>query len=153
MSRAGFNQGLPLLDARIGKLDGDDAFARALRKTKLPVVLGFAFADQNSMATGVQNISSSHLELLKRHFIFRRQVSDNAFVHSMGGRLPILPHPELIESLQPGSSLGFFVAEPDRDSVIRRAVGVLGFEGTAFTSLAVRAVSSYLGVEPAEVGE
>lgn len=146
------SKAVPLIDARIQQQDGDDAFARALRESKLPVVLGFAFGAEEALTKGAKDITASHRELLKKHFIFRRQVSDNAFVHSMSGRIAILPHEDLIRSLQPGSSLGFFTAEPDPDSVIRRAVGVMGYEGTAFTSLAVRAVSSYLGVEPTVVG-
>jgi adenylate cyclase len=141
---------LKILDSRIGEQNGDAAFAHALSASKMPVVLGFAFTSR-----GVDGAKTSDdlKKFFAEHSIFRSQVADNAFVHDMTGRLPVVPHKGLRDSLSAGSTIGFFTADPDQDSVIRQAVGALHFENIALTSLAVRAVASYLGVEPALVGE
>jgi adenylate cyclase len=134
-----------LLHARATQLDGDKAFADGLRGTKVPVVLGYAFDTQGN----TQNISENSRRLLQRYDIFRRQLQDDSFLASMSDYAPVLPHDGLIESLSQGSSLGFFTADADTDSVIRRAVAVMGYDKMALPSLAVQAVSSYLGVTPA----
>lgn len=142
---------LAALDQRIHARGGDDAFAAALKNSKMPVVLGFAFSDGGA-GQNAKNISAADLALFEKHSIFRKQVSDNAFVNSMSQRIPVLPHTQLLEALHGGSTLGAFSAVPDEDSVIRTATGVQGYRGMAVTSLAVRAVSIYLGVEPALFG-
>ena len=138
-----------LLEERVGKLDGDKAFAQGLREAKMPVVLGFAISGSTQ---GAKPVSEHTRQLLLRHDIFRRQVQDDAFARDATD-LPILPHDELLEALPAHSSVGSFTADPDNDSVIRRALGVMSFYNMALGTLAVRAVAAYLGVELALNGE
>lgn len=140
------------IDARLKGQDGDQIFAQALRESKMPVVLGFAFTPPG-ISNEAFSLSPETSELIRRYSLFRRQVADNTYIHDMSRNVPVLPHNELIAALPAHSSLGFFTAEPDEDSVIRQAVGVLTYGQAAYTSLAVRAVSAYLGVEPMLSGE
>jgi adenylate cyclase len=139
------------LKKRAAAVDGDSAFAEALRQTKVPTVLGYAFTALND-ASG-KALAPRTQELLARQDIFRRQVQDNTFVTLLSDRDIVLPHNELLEALNEKSGLGFFIADPDEDSVIRRALGVASFRNMALSSLAVQAVSAYLGITPALNGE
>jgi adenylate cyclase len=140
-----------LVEKRVQIADGDRIFADSIRNSKMPIVMGFAFDGNRGEAEG--KVDDQQFEIMKRFSIFRKQVSDNSFVHNMSNQKPITPHLQLLDAIPEHSSLGFFVAEPDEDSVIRRAPAVFNYGGMALASLAVRAVSSYLGVEPALVGE
>jgi adenylate cyclase len=147
-SKGPTNPALAMIDARIRQQDGDKQFANALANLQMPVVLGFAFTGDAAVSTGAKSESPEQLELLKKFTIFRRQVSDNAFLHNLSERIAILNHAELMSSLREQSSVAAITADPDKDSVIRQAVGALGYKGIALTSLAVRATAAYLGVEP-----
>ncbi len=139
---------ISLIDARMAMHDGDKQFENALRQLKMPVVLGFAFTGDKAVKTGAKSETPQQLELLKKFTIFRRQVSDNAFLHNLSERIAVLNHSELMAALPEQSSVAAITADPDEDSVIRQAVGALGYKGIALTSLAVRATAAYLGVEP-----
>ncbi len=139
---------LSVIDTKLRQQDGDSIFADALKNLKMPVVLGFAFTGDGAVSSGAKGESEEQLELLKRHTIFRRQVSDNAFVHNLSHRIAVLNHLQLMSALPEQSSMGAITADPDKDSVIRQAVGALGYKGIALTSLAIRSVAAYLGVEP-----
>ncbi len=123
---------------------GDQIFAQSLKTAKIPVILGYAFTSRGAEEMGIRTVDKRSLKLLRKHALPREQVRDDAFVHSMTGREPVLPHYQLLSALGTQSGLGFFTAEADEDSVIRRATAVMGFETLVFPSLAVRAVSAYL---------
>ncbi|RZA09901.1 MAG: adenylate/guanylate cyclase domain-containing protein [Proteobacteria bacterium] len=139
------------LEKRAAGLDGDTAFAEALAASKMPVILGYAFANRDKEKPKV--LGPRTMELLARQDIFRRQVQDNAFISALSEKDIVLPHDELLEALGKNSGLGFFIANPDEDSVIRRAAAVVSFQNMALASLSVRAVAAYLGVAPALNGE
>ena len=140
-----------LLTKRASALDGDSAFATALKESKMPTVLGYAFTARGD-GSG-KALDPRTQDLLARQDIFRRQVQDNAFVTLLSDRDIVLPHNGLMEALNKDSGLGFFIADADEDSVIRRAFGVVSFRNMALSSLGVQAVAAYLGIKPALNGE
>jgi len=147
-------QAAQIVRKKIDLEDGDVIFGQALRESKIPIVIGFTFSGQNAIDSGAANISPAQKELFQTaHSIFRSQANDNSYIHTMNNTIPVLPHLDLLKSLGSNSYLGSFIAEPDADSVIRSVAAVITYEGTAFTSLAVRAVAGYLGVEPALYGD
>lgn len=147
-------QAAQIVKNKVDLEDGDAIFGKALKESKLPSVIGFTFSGKSAVDSGAANISKEQKELFQTaHSIFRSQANDNSYIHSMSKEIPILPHLELLRYLGGNSTLGSFIAEPGPDSVIRTVAVVITYEGTAFTSLSVRAVAAYLGVEPALFGD
>ncbi len=132
------------IDKKIFAIDADEDFATSLHKARLPVVLGFAFADSSRDV----HISKEMSELILAYDVFRRQYSEAGMLLSKTGKLPVLSIVELMRSLNEKGSIGHFDPEIDPDNVIRRIPVVLEYDQRILASLSMRALAGYYGEEP-----
>ena len=139
-SSLGNSPALRLIDDQLKGLDGDQVFANAIASSKMPTVVGFAFAggEVERKKNGAQD------GLLQKHSIRASQVNSDNFGLDLSYRQPIYPNSDIL-GMVPPRSLGHILPSPDTDSVIRTVPAVIQFDGAFYTSLAVQAVSKYIG--------
>lgn len=129
-----------LIQKKIEGQDGDETFAAILRGSRMPVILGYAFAQVEGYEP-----SDTVLKVLSHSSLRRVQVTESGAIYKMDEQKPVLPHSQLLEALPEQSSIAYFTAEPDQDSVIRQASGTMSYRDISLSALAVKAVEAYLG--------
>ena len=164
---------LKLLEDRIFKVDSDEQLANALVSTKLPVIMGYSFADEDASLAlkKSQNMAQDDEKLkevkaLMRDFQVRpraqgvtrigkdgRELPLVSSIDSMEDRRPVINLPDLMRSLNKRSGIGQFLPSADPDSVIRRVPLFVEYDGMILGSLAVHAAAAYLGEEVTYLAE
>jgi adenylate cyclase len=149
-----------MLDERIFAVDADEDFGNALAKTKLPVMLGWSFADEDRSGKLSLTPSGDVLKAFAHFQIKPRQrgvtrLDKNgkelplvSTVETMSGRRPVANIPDLMNALNPLSSIGLFLPAVDPDSVIRRVPLMVEYNQQILGALALHAVAAYHGEEP-----
>ena len=149
-----------LIDERVLKADSDENLANALGAAKIPVVLGWSFADDDS--SGKLDMLKADEETLKslRQFQLKprvqgvtrldksgRELPLVSTIRSMHGRRPVANIPFLMNALSGRSSIGHFMPSADSDSVIRRVPLLLEYDNVVQGSLALNAAAAYFEEE------
>lgn len=134
------------IDARIQALDNDDALAAAVRSSRVPLVMAFSFAGDEAIKKRAEAVAESQAKLLTAFSLFSSQVNQNAFSFDKTKDIPVLPHGELMAAISYPSTVGFFTASPDSDSVIRQTPIVMNFRGGFYGALPLLAVAQYYGL-------
>lgn len=161
IQKEGFDsQAARMLDSRIGEIDSDEDLQNALARTKMPVILGYSFANKEDSLKVTKEVSPEVLELL-RDFQVKplikgvtrvdpegRELPLVSSVTKLEGARPVVNLPELMRALNQRSSIGHFMPSADMDSVIRRAPILLEYKGMLLGFLALQAAAAYLGERP-----
>lgn len=135
------------IESRAAALDNDIALVKDFANTKVPLVVSFSFAGRQG-SQGAVMPSKNALSVLGGFTISSKQVNLNAFSYNFGDTFPIIPNSKLLNALKPPSTIGFFISDPDADSVIRTTPMVLNFNGGYYGSLSLLSVLQYLGLNP-----
>ncbi|MCO5143092.1 MAG: adenylate/guanylate cyclase domain-containing protein [Oligoflexia bacterium] len=152
-----------IIEQKILEKSGDYYLAKALKETKVPIILGATFSDlvgEDAFSKVLSNADNSlkkeieqSIGLVNKSSLRRVQVSDMAAIPDMETHFPVFPHLELLRAGNKNVKTGFFIAAPDDDSVIRRPPSVISYKGNILGSLAVWSAANYLGSNPELNGE
>lgn len=161
IKREGFDSpAVRMLEERIFAVDSDEDFANALSAAKMPIVLGWAFADMDASNRLDVKPSDEVLRAVKTYQIKPRQQGVTRLdkngnelplvstITSMNGRRPVMNIADLVNSLNARSAIGHFLPSPDQDSVIRRVPTIVEYNNYIIGSLSMGAVAAYYGEEP-----
>jgi adenylate cyclase len=140
----------PMIEESIQRIDNDSAFAAALENAKVPVVMAFSFAGDQARKNNASQISKSAADAMTAFVLPSSQINQGAFSYDKSMDIPVIPHEALMRAVRAPSTVGFFTASPDSDSVIRKTPVVMNFEGGYYGSLSVLAVAQYHGLNPRE---
>lgn len=139
---------LPLLEERIQALNKDDVLIQAVKNTKVPLVVAFSFAGDQAVKNKAAKIPQRSADAMRSFLLPSSQVNQNVFAYDKTMDIPVVPHYDLLLAPTAPSTMGFFTASPDSDSVIRKTPLVMNFAGGLYGSLPLLAVAQYYGLNP-----